>query len=272
MKTNHISLASVSWIDEKTIPKVGFWFVAGALVSWPKRVIMGLAGTSNPEPPLKLTSMNGFVSKKQYRALISCSVDINPIAVARNIVVDAGYTPPFDKNKLDTRLRNFVPGPDDPKFYPGESSPLSGVSVGKAHSSSTVRVPRDSKVIVNALIKFRAGEHTDKIGIDKANSPVHIPWVWCEYMLTSSPSGIRLLCNGSIFPSHAWYVNGEQVAKRLQMPISVSENDPVLSTGQPAKHLLLKAQSDRSDGTIVGHQHTVQGGELIDVKVTLPMK
>src|SRR5262245_55242081 len=74
MNGTRISVCSVSWIDEKPLPNVGFWLVAGAAISWPKRVIMGLVGTSNPQPPLKLQSVDTFRSTKQYRALLSCSV------------------------------------------------------------------------------------------------------------------------------------------------------------------------------------------------------
>jgi hypothetical protein len=66
-----ISLCSVSWIDEKSLPQVGFWFVAGAAISWPRRVVMGLVGTANPEPPRKIPVVDAFRARKQYRALTS---------------------------------------------------------------------------------------------------------------------------------------------------------------------------------------------------------
>jgi hypothetical protein len=270
MSGSPIALCSISWIDEKPLPKVGFWFVAGASISWPKRVIMGLVGTANPEPPLKLPSVAAFRARMQYRALLSCATETQAKRRITDVVVDAGYTPPFDKSKLDTRLRDVAPIPDDPKSYPGESSSVSGISVGKLHPCSTLAVPGGHEIIISALIKFRAGQHTDNIGIDKANSPMHVPWVWCEYALISSGSRWRLLAQGSTFPSHAWYVNGSQVAKRLQSPITVSENDPAISTGEPvvSGHDPMRAQNDKSTGSVTGHDYTIAGDTPFDVDVT----
>jgi len=268
MAANRIALCSVSWIDEKPLPKVGFWFVAGAAVSWPKRVIMGLVGTSNPEPPMELASIEGFQARQQYRALISCSLDRQRQGALGDTIIDPGYTPPFDKSKLDTRLRHVAPIPDDPKFYPGDLSPLSGVSAKALHKSSSLTVPRDHEVLVSAFIKFRAGKDTDNVGITEAKSPVHVPWVWCEYALVSSGSKFRLLGQGSTFPSHAWYVNGTQVAKRLQGPVTVSERDPAISTGRPAAQARAEAANDTSDGAVTGHEYAVAPGDLMDVDVS----
>lgn len=278
MNGTRISVCSVSWIDEKPLPNVGFWLVAGAAISWPKRVIMGLVGTSNPPPPRKLQSVDTFRSTKQYRALLSCSVDTaartmgpRPAYKLSDVILDPGYTPPFDKSKIHTSLRAVAPIPDDASYYAGESSSLSAVTTGSLHPCSSLAVPAGHEVLVSALIKFRAGEHTDTIGVKDAKSPVHVPWVWCEYALISSRSGLRLLGQGSTFPSHAWYVNGAQIASRLQGPIAVSENDPAISTGervvegQPAT----AAKNDRSAGDISGsgHQWTLGKGQPIDVAI-----
>jgi hypothetical protein len=263
-----IALCSVSWIDEKALPKVGFWFVAGAAISWPKRVIMGLAGTANSEPSSDLTNAEGFRARRQFRALMGCKVVRRPKLSVFEQVLDAGYTPPFDKSKLDTRLAALAPIPDDPQFYPGESSRLSSIVAGKLHPCSTLKMTGADEVIVSAFIKFRAGSHTDSIGITAANSPVHVPWVCCEYALVASGAKVRLLAQGSRFPSHAWYVAGKQVAKRYQTPVIVSENDPAISTGQPASLPALSAGSDKSNGPANTHDHTLDKGAVFDVDVT----
>jgi len=268
MGQSSFEVCSVSWIDAKSLPKVGFWFVAGAAISWPRRVIMGLAGTANPEPPVELANVNGFRARRQFRALMSCKVArLSSVSISEQII-DAGYTPPFDKAKLDTSLAGLAPIPDDPQFYPGESSRLSSMIIGKLHPCSTLNVVGAEKVLVSAFIKFRAGRHTDEIGIKEANSPVHVPWVWCEYAMVASGGRVRLLGQGSRFPSHAWYVAGKQVAKSLQAPVAVSEKDPAISAGQPASLPASPAGSDKSNGPANGHEHTLEKGEAINVDVT----
>jgi hypothetical protein len=278
LNAGRIALGSVSWIDEKALPNVGFWVVVGAAVSWPRRVIMGLVGTSNPEPPLKIPNVEGFSLTREYRALLSCTVDTSAEKTGQkrgyqisNTIVDPGYTPPFDKSKIHTSLRSIAPIPDDTAYYAGESSSLSGITAGGLHPSSSLVVPSGYEVVASALIKFRAGEHTDNIGVEEAKSPVHVPWVWCEYALVSSKSALRLLGQGSSFPSHAWYVNGTQVARRLQGPIAVSDSDPAISTGERVVkgHPATGAKTDRSKGDISGggHQWTIGKGDFVDVEI-----
>lgn len=266
--TANLQLASISWIDDKSVPKAGFWFVAGALTSWPKRVVMGLIGTSNPEPPSELPQVSAFAAGKQYRALLACKVDKSARQRVTDLVLDGGYTPPFNKAKLDTALSKVAPIPDDPNFYAGEVSALSAIVSGKLHSSSALSVPHGFTVAASAFIKFRAGAHTDAIGIKEAQSPVHVPWVWCEYALALSGSKAQLLCRGSSFPSHAWYVAGRQVAKCLQKPIAASEHDPALSTGQPASHPRTLAETDKSSGSIVSHPYSIGASEQQNIDIT----
>jgi hypothetical protein len=269
MGAGSVELTSISWIDEKSLPKAGFWLVASAAMSWPNRVVMGLIGTSNPEPPGELSSAASFASRRQYRALLSCSVTRQQRGIAvSNAVVDGGYTPPFNKSKLNTKLGDWAPIPDDPKFYPGEVSALSAVVAGRLHPSSTLSIPRGCDIAVSALIKFRAGAHTDDIGIRDAKSPVHVPWVWCEYALVFDGAKVKLIGRGSVFPSHAWYVAGRQVAKRLQDPVAASKQDPALSTGQPASQLRTLAERDNSPGSIVGQPYSIGAGQQQEVDVS----
>ena len=265
--TNRISLTCVSWIDQSPLPKVGFWLLAGASVSWAKRVIMGLVGTSNPPPSEEIQDVQAFARMKQYRALLSCVVELQPAIKLTDIIIDPGYTPPFDKSKIDTAFSSIAPIPDDPDFYAGEMSPNSEVFANRLHPCSSLAIKKEYKVIVSALIKFRAGTHTDKIGIEKAKSPVHVPWVWSEFALVVSGSTYRLLCNGSVFPSHAWYVNGQSVAKSVPAQITVSEQDPILNTGQPAGKLQTNASIDRSTEPIGKHAEGLGPGKQFDLQI-----
>jgi len=260
-----ITVSCVSWIDQASLPKVGFWVVAGAATSWPKRILMGLVGTSNPTPPLKIDKIETFTKERQYRALLACTVELNPNVKISDETLNPGYTPPFDKTKIDTILRSVAPIPDDVAFYPGEKSPLSSILASRLHPCSSLTINKGDTVIVSALIKFRAGKHTDDIGIEKANSPVHVPWVWSEFALISNKSGYRLLCNGSTFPSHAWYFNGKQVATQIQAQIAMSEHDSTLNTGQPASQPQTGASTDKSTGVISKHAQAIGSNAQFDI-------
>ena len=261
MSVEAIELASISWIDRKGLPKVGFRFVAGASISWYRRVIMGLVATAIRSRRIAQKCSLAFHKIQQYRALLSCTLFGGPRPRIAAEQVDPGYTPPFDKSTIPALERPFAPVPDDKAFYPGESSPVSGIVIGKLHPCSTLSVPSRSQVQLSALIKFRAGEHTDTIGISAdVGSPVHVPWVWCEYALVSSGSRRFLICNGSVFPSHAWYVNGRQVSKLLQTEVHASGTDPVLNTGQPASKLRDRAEADKGVGPVSSQLHAVDAG------------
>lgn len=266
MDPTSFRLTSISWIDEKSLPKVGFQTVAGALTKWPNRVLMGLVGTSNPRPSERIADTSVFARAKQYRALVELTVDLRSTKVTRSLI-DPGYTPPFDKSKIDTILRSVAPIPNDPDFHPGEQSAISGVVTGKLHPSSTLKLGGDYKVLSSALIKFRAGAHTDKIGIEEANSPVHVPWVWCEFALVTCSTGYRLLGNGSTFPSHAWYVDGAQLTRVLQGALSCSEHDPTLSTGQPKNQPQSPASTDKSTGAADTQLYAVGAGKAFDLPI-----
>lgn len=266
---NKVSLSCISWIDPKPLPKVGFWLLASALTSWPKRVMMGLVGTSNPRPGPKIGDMKAFIRAKQYRALVTCVIEFTPAVRASDVLIDPGYTPPFDKNKIDTSLRVIAPISDDGVFHAGELSPISAVHTGRLHPSSSLILKKEDKVIASALIKFRAGAHTDSIGIEKANSPVHVPWVWSEFALVCTGSSYRLVCNGSIFPSHAWYVDGKNVAEIIQCLVTISENDPILTTGRPASGPQSISATDKDVGTIGGQSQAIKASTQIDVALNL---
>jgi hypothetical protein len=153
-------------------------------------------------------------------------------------------------------------------------------------------------MLVNGLIKFRAGENTDRIGVHSVGCPFHVPWVWCEMALTWNGSRFRLHGRGSIFPTHHWYLGGRRVASVEQVgdssfpsfpatvwppahipapvprisiprPLTINVNAlqlyPVLSKGAPASGPQTPLSGDRSrSGAVDGHPNTVAAGSITD--------
>jgi hypothetical protein len=72
-------------------------------------------------------------------------------------------------------------------------------------------------VLVDGIIKFRAGANTDRVGVESVGCLYHVPWVWCETALTDDGSRFKLYGRGSIFPTHSWYLGGTQVASKAQV-------------------------------------------------------
>jgi hypothetical protein len=103
------------------------------------------------------------------------------------------------------------------EWHKGEASPISIVYTRKRHPNSAIAAPAGETVLINALIKFRAGKHTDDVGIDNVGAPFHVPWVWHETLVTYKKHQIKLYGRGSVFPSHAWYLDGDRVARQKQV-------------------------------------------------------
>src|SRR5262249_36303325 len=100
----------------------------------------------------------------------------------------------------------------------GEASPLSLVNTLARHKNSVLTGQGSGEtVLVNALIKFRAGSHTNSVGINNVGAPFHVPWVWCETLLTFAGGKLKLYGQGTVFPSHAWYLDDGQVATVAQV-------------------------------------------------------
>ncbi|WP_338771242.1 hypothetical protein [Massilia sp. METH4] len=262
-----VAVACISWIDRAPLPQIWLSNLVGALFSWPQAVITGLVATANPRPETKIPSISAFVRSRQYRAVQACVIDLDAGGRITETVQDPGFTPPFDNNKINSFAGGWVPGPSD--FSAGEKSVLSAIVPARLHPCSSITLKQGDKVIVNALIKFRAGPDTDKLGVEKAGSPVHVPWVWQEFALVSNTAGYRLVCNGSRFPSHAWYVDGQQVATMAQALVTVSKQDPILTVGRPASRPQSDFRLDRSEGPIAGHPETLPATGQIDVALAL---
>ena len=186
------------------------------------------------------------------------------------------------------------------KAWPGEASPLSLVNTQARHKSTTITgVPANETVLVNALVKFRAGSHTDATGVSTdVGCPFHVPWVWCETLLTFTKGNLKLYGRGSIFPTHIWYLDDAQKLKQPQvgdtsfpltytkkvslwplaptsiavptMPTIVVRNlqiYPVLSAGAPAvpDSAQMPPLSDeaKQSGPVDTHAYTVSGDSIL---------
>jgi hypothetical protein len=218
-----IRLGSVSWLSGMPTPLCFAGRGEPLEPAWVVRAYMLLKATSNPTPPTHLADFPRFQARRQFRALsyCECRVDLDDrthevtAIEVQGAVQDPGWTPPF-------RLGEFAPAqvpalfadPDlrDTTWYAGEASGLSLIAAGTRHKNSAIdEVPADERVLANALLKFRAGPHPDAVAV-RLGWPGHAPWLWHEWVLTYAAGRFKLYTRGSRFPSHAWYVDGRQVA------------------------------------------------------------
>ena len=258
------SITSVSWIDAEGLPSASIFQTS--VLGWPFRVAVGLTGTQNPRPPATLPA--SFRSSKQFRAMTH--FDIDGAGNVTGSFTDPGYTPPFDVGKVRNIAGAIAWASDDGGFHPGEQSSISSVMPAKLHSSSTLEPPSDARVLASALVKFRAGTHTNRVGLEKAGSPYHVPWVWCEHALIQVGDKLVLIANGSAFPSHSWHVDGKIVGTVLQDDVTINERDPALATGAPASESLPSVNEKGVSGPVSGHKYTVGKKRSAQISLSVP--
>jgi hypothetical protein len=302
-----IKVGSISWINEKPSP---IWFSGKAALldpDWVPKTYMGLVATSNHPPPAALASFPDYRKAKDFRALLYChlrlTIDDQSRRITRVEVLDAvhdpGWTPAFRVRDYplaglrfwDTDIWSFT-------AHAGEASPISVVRTEARHPNSAITtVPANETVLVDGIIKFRAGANTDRVGIESVGCPYHVPWVWCETVLTYDGSRFKLYGVGSIFPTHCWYVDGTQVASKAQVgdssfpsaslvvpspsmpvpgprleipqPLTINVTAlnlyPVLSKGAPASSPQTPLSADAGRGGAVDtHPNTVAAGALVN--------
>ena len=249
-----MTITSVSWIDSGQLPSTSVFQKAALTGSWPYRVAVGLKGTANPRPPKQLPA--NFRARKQFRAMTRFTV--RGTNIVSDTFVDPGYTPPFDVGKVPNLAGAVAAWSDDSNFHAGEASTISSVVTGRLHPNSTLTVPGGAQVLASALIKFRAGLYTNRIGLEKAASPYHVPWVWCEHALLERQGQFVLIANGSSFPSHAWYANGKLLGSLLQKEVRLAADDPALSSGALASSGKIPSHKEgKLSGPVSGHGNTV---------------
>jgi hypothetical protein len=217
-----IKFGTISWINGTQNP---IWFAAKAKLldpDWVPKTYIGLYATRNSAPHANEGDFPAYRQAHDFRAMTYCrfklDVDDATDSVTSFSVLDAfydgGWTPDFKMTSYPSTVIKFDMDIYSTVAYPGEASPLSLVATQARHQNTALTgVSLDETVLVDALIKFRAGKHTDDIGVNKVGCPWHVPWVWCEGLLTYARGQFKVYGRGSIFPSHAWYLNDDQVQK-----------------------------------------------------------
>ncbi len=299
-----IKMGTVSWINDQPNPMYSTLQAVTLSPDWIPKTYLGLSATSNPAPPESLPDFLAYQRTKHFRAMTYChfhvEIDDRTGQVTSFRVADAfsdgGWTPPFRIRQWPSTIFSFDMSIYDTNWYRGESSPLSFVRRQARHPNTAISsVSGDETVLVNSLIKFRAGQHTDDVGIKKVGAPFHVPWVWCEMVLTHVGGQFKAYGRGSIFPSHAWYLDGRRIQTQGQVadtsfpvtmhhypprhiPVPVPRISipsltiatgalriyPVLSKGAPAHGPQTRLSDDtHRTGSVETHPYTVGGGETL---------
>ena len=280
-----IKIGTISWIEGSPNPMT--WAPKAAVLEpdWIPKTYLGLAATANSQPSPLLADFLTHQKTKNFRALTYCHIEVEiddkTDRIANFKVIDAihdpGWTPPFKMWKWPSTAFTFDENIYSREYYPGEASPLSLVNTQARHKNSAIpTIPSTELVLTNSLIKFRAGKHTDDTGVNTVKAPFDVPWVWCEMLLTYNNGKLKIYGRGSVFPSHAWYLDGNRVFTQSeigdsdfpktplrQIDVRQLRLYPVLSVGAPASgpqtslgsELILK-------GSVETHPNTASGGAL----------
>lgn len=256
-KKTNIKLGSLSWIHQQVTP---VWFISdGKMLSpnWVPQTYIGLFATRNVVPGAGL-DLPAYRASKQFRAMTFADLTVETSDDGKDVVdvkmassiLDPGFTPPFDRT-ITILTRVYVPEPSmkDPGYHPGELGDASGITLGGRHPNSTLGASVAGKVVANAVILFRAGRITDDVGVDVVKCPYHVPWVWCEWLLTYAAGRFAVLGTGSLFPTHTFYAQGASYGQQdeptdsrfmrsWRHPLTIDTSTlrvyPVLTVGAPA--------------------------------------
>lgn len=286
---HEIKIGLICWIKADPHPLTSPALQAGLLSpTWIPKTLVGLVATANTPPPPMVNDFTTLGLSINHRSMIYCRliVDIDEKlkkvthVTAKQQFISSGWTPPFKASRLSSTIMsvasNFVSSMNDPTPHEGEKSPISTVVCQSRHRNSAIAsTPSMKTVIANGLVKFRAGEHTDRIGIKEAGSPFHVPWVWSEFLLSYADGTFELMGRGSVFPTHSWYIQGKQVMTQSEVSDGSFPTEgilgrsivtkalnvyPALSTGAPASGSQA-ALSEAPVGAVSTHPYTVTGGE-----------
>ena len=222
MQSWDVTIGTVSWINGAPNPMT---FAGEATLyspDWVPKTYLGLVATKNSDPGERIADFPVLRKGKDFRAMtfahLTFEADEQTGAISNFSLVDSfydpGYTPPFKLRKWPTAMFSFDKNVFSFTYYAGEASPLSDIVARKRHPNSTITgVPASETILVNGMVKFRAGKHTDDVGVNTVGAPFHVPWVWCEVLATFAAGKVKLYGRSSVFPSHAWYLDGKRVAK-----------------------------------------------------------
>ncbi len=253
-----VTAGSVSWIHQQVTPVKYLTDAEYYVPNWIPKTYIGLYATRNRAPPTNLV-FRSYRQSKQFRALTFADLTVELSDDGKTIVdvimsnswVDPGYTPPFDRT-ITLLTQVYVPDPSmkDTSFHEGELGTCSGALLRKQHLNSTiVQTAPPANIVASMMVVFRAGKTTDGIGVDVVECPFHVPWVWCEWLLTYDGSRFQLLGTGSVFPTHTFYAQGNSFGQQDEptdakfvtswrhprtIDTAALRVYPVLTTGAPA--------------------------------------
>lgn len=282
-RTVRIKVGSVSWIHQQVTP-VTFLTDAKLLEpSWLPQTYIGLHATSNPAPPATL-DFPAYRKSKQFRAMTFAELEVETsddkskvvsVSVVDSIL-DPGWTPPFDRTiTLLTRL--YVPDASmaDPAFHAGELGLGSSILPRIRHRNSTLAMTAaPDELVASGLILFRAGKHTDDIGVKTVKCPYHVPWVWCEWLVTHKAGKFTMYGTGSVFPTHSFYAQGAcfgqqdeptdaRFTRSWRHPLTIDTSSlrvyPVLATGAPASGAQVADTTNGATGPVTSVPYAVRG-------------
>jgi hypothetical protein len=291
-------VATVAWISSTPNPFQGNGGVGGYLVGqagvlsplalkpdWIPKVYLGLIATANPPPPMQMVALQTFRQGKQYRALLAARIHLLRApgtgevmgAQVSQPIIDGGWTPPFNRNIfVGSYLGGLLgaisgdPGMqalNDSGTYAGEASVASKVLAGP-HPNTVLHIPAGERIVADALIRFRAGAHTDEVGV-QVGSPNHVPWVWNEFAVTANGSQVKIYGAASAFPTTWWYVDGTRIkcvprladssipSQNYQITTSALKAYPALSTGASTRNGAAQVSDNQPSGPIGQQPYTV---------------
>ena len=252
----------------------------GRLAGPPAQALIVDDGTTPPVDTAKVGAMQKLITSMEVGDAL---VDQAEGAAYRLRHPFGGGTPPtHPKTWWAQQLADMT----DPNPYPAEHSPLSRVYFDRQHDNTVFpALGPGERLVVNGLHRFRAGTHTDMVGMREAHSAYHVPWVWAEFLLTTTGGGrVRLRGASSIFPTVAFYLDDRQVQPVHRQatdsafpPLGLLDAKsmkiwPVLSAGAPAS---AKEPTLASDNAFAGKKIRVTnlpwscpGGPFVDVNGT----
>lgn len=255
--------------------------------NWIPQVYMGLVATANETPPTRLSEPAQLLKRRQFRSMLGARFRLvmnpnsgEPIgATITGVVIDGGWTPPFSFARfLAPGAATLIPilnsQPDiqelkNTDWHRGYKSMISAVR-NQRHPNSALTLPPGERLLVDALIRFRAGDETDYTGT-VIGSPYHVPWVWNEFAVTYGSGRVNVYGIASAFPTTWWYVNGNRIMCQPRLDDSEwplkswsFEIDtqrlrayPALSTGASAKGNAPQIPDDQPQGPVYQQPYTV---------------
>jgi hypothetical protein len=286
LQRKSVSLTVIGWIDGALVP------MPAPFPIWKAKTTMGLKGTSNTKPPENLGDIDAFRKQKQYRAIIHASLLLTVDTTTKSLhkvelisnVLDPGWTPPLGGLALTSAQAIYIaknaisPGQlgaedvaaFDRNFYAGEMAKSSYISVNKDlkkihYGKQTELATLEAEtVVMRAMIKFRAGAHTDYIGHDVIGCPNHVPWTWAEVVLVYRQGKLGVRANCANFPCFSFYLSGDVTksgSKMGTLNLQASQLGATILTGKTGPNQVSNNEGALSK-PMSQHAFTIKTGHM----------